>query len=81
MSECEERKILEFIKSKDGISVNIEDKTEILDVLIGIGLTLDMLINQQNVSKNEVLKDINRILMVLENANKKEKGEKKDGSK
>lgn len=81
MPECEERKILEFIKNKDGISVNIEDKTEILDVLIGIGLALDMLIKQQNVSKNEVLKDVNEILTVLENEDKKGKGEKKDGSK
>lgn len=75
----EERKILEFTKSDEGISVSIEDNTQIIDVLTGIGLTLNMLIEQKHVKKNQVFEDLNEILTIIEN--NKEEGEKENGSK
>lgn len=75
----EERKILEFIKSDEGISVSIEDNTQIIDVLTGIGLTLNMLIEQKHVKKDQVFEDLNEILTIIEN--NKEEGEKENGSK
>lgn len=77
----QERTFLEFIKCNEGVSVNIEEKTEIIDVLVGIGLTIDMITRQHKVSKKEVLKDIDDIRTILEKENKKKKGEKKDVSK
>lgn len=81
MTNSKERKILEFVKNEEGISVNIEDKTEIVDVLIGIGLTLDMIIKNQGVDKKQVLQDINKILKTIEKENNKKEGEKENGSK
>lgn len=81
MANSKERKILEFVKNEEGISVNIEDKTEIIDVLIGIGLTLDMIIKKQGVDKKQVLQDINKILKTIEKENNKKEGEKENGSK
>lgn len=81
MANSKERKILEFVKNEEGISVNIEDKTEIVDVLIGIGLTLDMIIKKQGVDKKLVLQDINKILKTIEKENNKKEGEKENGSK
>lgn len=75
----EERKILEFTKSDEGISVSIEDNTQIIDVLTGIGLTLNMLIEQKHVKKDQVFEDLNEILTIIEN--NKEEGEKENGSK
>ncbi len=75
----EERKILEFTKSDDGISVSIEDNTQIIDVLTGIGLTLNMLIEQKHVKKDQVFEDLNEILTIIKN--NKEEGEKENGSK
>lgn len=75
----EERKILEFTKCDEGISVSIEDNTPIVDVLTGIGLTLNMLIEQKHVKKEQVFKDLNEILTIIEN--NKEKGEKENGGK
>lgn len=81
MANSKERKILEFVKNEEGISVNTEDKTEIIDVLIGIGLTLDMIIKNQGVDKKQVLQDINKILKTIEKENNKKEGEKENGSK
>nr|DAO95526.1 MAG TPA: hypothetical protein [Caudoviricetes sp.] len=75
----EERKILEFTKSDEGISVSIEDNTQIIDVLTGIGLTLNMLIEQKHVKKDQVFEDLNEILTIIEN--NKEEGEKENVSK
>lgn len=75
----EERKILEFTKSDEGISVSIEDNTQIIDVLTGIGLTLNMLIKQKHVKKDQVFEDLKEILTIIEN--NKEEGEKENGSK
>lgn len=75
----EERRILEFTKSDEGVSVSIEDNTQIIDVLTGIGLTLNMLIEQKHVKKTQVFKDLNEILTIIEN--NKEEGEKENGSK
>lgn len=75
----EERRILEFTKNDEGVSVSIEDNTQIIDVLTGIGLTLNMLIEQKHVKKEQVFKDLNEILTIIEN--NKEEGEKENGSK
>lgn len=76
-----EQIIVEFTKSKDGISVNFpKDGVEVLDVLIGIGLTLDMITEKTKVDKSVILEDIKKILETMEK-DKKEKGEKKNGSK
>lgn len=77
----EERRILEFNKSDEGVSVSIEDNTQIIDVLTGIGLTLNMLIEQKHVKKEQVFKDLNEILTIIENNKEEEKGEKENGSK
>ena len=71
----EEKRILEFTKNKAGVSVNVEDNTQILDVLIGIGLTIDMLIRGQKTTKKQVLADINKIVTEIEKYNRNEKGE------
>lgn len=75
----EERRILEFTKSDEGVSVSIEDNTQIIDVLTGIGLTLNMLIEQKHVKKEQVFKDLNEILTIIEN--NKEEGEEENGGK
>lgn len=75
----EERRILEFTKNDEGVSVSIEDNTQIIDVLTGIGLTLNMLIEQKHVKKEQVFKDLNEILTIIEN--NKEEGEKENGGK
>lgn len=77
----EEKRILEFTKNKAGVSVNVEDNTQILDVLIGIGLTIDMLIRGQKTTKKQVLADINKIVTEIEKYNRNEKGELENGSK
>lgn len=77
----EEKRILEFTKSKAGVSVNVEDNTQVLDVLIGIGLTIDMVIRGQKTTKKHVLADINKIVTEIEKYNRNEKGELENGSK
>ena len=77
----EEKRILDFTKSKAGVSVNVEDNTQVLDVLIGIGLTIDMVIRGQKTTKKHVLADINKIVTEIEKYNRNEKGELENGSK
>lgn len=76
-----ENYILKFTKDKKGISVNFpETGVEILDLVIGIGMTLDMIIQQEKVSKGKIFKDINSVIEILEE-DRKEKGEKENAGK
>lgn len=76
-----ENYILKFTKDKKGITISFpETGVEILDVVIGIGMTLDMIIQQEKISKYKIFKDINSVIEILEE-DKKEKGEKENVSK
>ena len=76
-----ENYILKFTKDKKGITVSFpETGVKILDVVVGIGITLDMIVQQEKVSKYKIFKDINSVIEILEE-DKKEKGEKGNGSK
>lgn len=75
-----EKQIMEFLKNEDGISVNFEDETEIIDVIIAVGLAIDMIMEQEKVSKQEVFSDIDKVLDAIK-ADRKEKGEDENGGK
>ncbi len=67
--------ILKFTKNKKGITVSFpEAGVEILDVVIGIGMILDMIIQQEKISKYKIFKDINSVIEILEE-DKNKKGE------
>lgn len=71
MEENKENKIiLQFEKDEDGVSVSVHD-CEVIDVLVGIAETIQLISEETDGGKESIFKDINKILEVLEKEEEK----------
>lgn len=57
--------VLEFQKKDDGISVVVHDGS-MLDIIVGIAETIELIIENTDETKESILKHINTTLDVLE---------------
>ena len=56
--------IVKFIKNEQGISTKVDNCTAI-DVLIGIAETIQLLTENTDATEKDVIRDINKILKIL----------------
>ena len=63
--------IVKFAKSDEGVSVTLNN-TETIDVLIGIAETIQLISEGTKENRKNIISDINKILDVLEEQEKKE---------
>lgn len=57
--------IVKFTKNDEGVSVTV-NSTQILDILIGIAETIQMISEESKNKREDIVSDINKILDVLE---------------
>ena len=57
--------IVKFTKNDEGVSVTV-NSTQIIDVLIGIAQTIQMISEESKNDRKDIISDINKILDVLE---------------
>lgn len=57
--------IAKFTKNDEGVSVTV-NSTQIIDVLIGIAQTIQMISEESKNDRKDIISDINKILDVLE---------------
>lgn len=57
--------IVKFTKNDEGVSVTV-NSTQIIDVLIGIAQTIQMISEESKNKSEDIVSDINKILDVLE---------------
>lgn len=62
--------IAKFIKDDDGVSVEVYS-TDSIDVLVGIAETIQLISKETKESKKGIVSDINKILDILEEQEKK----------
>lgn len=65
------KNIVEFAKNDEGVSVTLNN-TETIDVLIGIAETIQLISEGTKENRKSIMSDINKILDVLEEQEKKE---------
>lgn len=65
------KNIVEFTKDDEGVSVTLND-TETIDVLIGIAETIQLISEGTKEKRKSIISDINKILDLLEEQEKKE---------
>ena len=63
--------IVKFAKNDEGVSVTLNN-TETIDVLIGIAETIQLISEGTKENRKSIISDINKILDVLEEQEKKE---------
>lgn len=63
--------IVEFIQKDEGVEVNIYP-SETVSVLIGVAETIQMITKHAKEDRESVMSDINKILDILEEQEKKE---------
>ena len=63
--------IVKFTKNDEGVSVTLNN-TETIDVLIGIAETIQLISEGTKGNRKNIISDINKILDVLEEQEKKE---------
>lgn len=63
--------IVKFAKNDEGVSVTLNN-TETIDVLIGIAETIQLISEGTKENRKSIMSDINKILDVLEEQEKKE---------
>jgi len=66
------RMIVKFTKSDEGVEV-VFNNTETVDVLVGIAEAIQLITEETKQSRQDVVSDINKILDILEEQEKKEK--------
>jgi len=57
--------IVKFTKNDEGVNVTV-NSTQIIDVLIGIAQTIQMISEESKNDRKDIISDINKILDVLE---------------
>ena len=67
----EARMIVKFAKSDEGVEV-VFNNTKTVDVLIGIAEAIQLITEETKQSRQDVVSDINKILDILEEQEKKE---------
>jgi hypothetical protein len=65
------RMIVKFTKSDEGVEV-VFNNTETVDVLVGIAEAIQLITEETKQSRQDVVSDINKILDILEEQEKKE---------
>lgn len=65
------RMIVKFAKSDEGVEV-VFNNTKTVDVLIGIAEAIQLITEETKQSRQDVVSDINKILDILEEQEKKE---------
>ena len=65
------RMIVKFTKSDEGVEV-VFNNTKTVDVLIGIAEAIQLITEETKQSRQDVVSDINKILDILEEQEKKE---------
>lgn len=65
------RMIVKFTKSDEGVEV-VFNNTETVDVLVGIAEAIQLISEETKQSKQDIVSDINKILDILEEQEKKE---------
>lgn len=65
------RMIVKFTKSDEGVEV-VFNNTGTVDVLVGIAEAIQMISEETKQSKQDIVSDINKILDILEEQEKKE---------
>ena len=65
------RMIVKFTKSDEGVQV-VFNNTETVDVLVGIAEAIQLITEETKQSRQDVVSDINKILDILEEQEKKE---------
>lgn len=65
------RMIVKFTKSDEGVEV-VFNNTETVDVLVGIAEAIQLISEETKQSKESLISDINKILDILEEQEKKE---------
>ncbi len=65
------KNIVEFAKNDEGVSVTLNN-TETIDVLIGIAETIQLISEGTKETRKSIISDINKILDILEEQEKKE---------
>lgn len=65
------RMIVKFTKSDEGVEV-VFNNTETVDVLVGIAEAIQLITEETKQSREDVVSDINKILDILEEQEKKE---------
>lgn len=63
--------IVKFTKSDEGVEV-VFNNTETVDVLVGIAEAIQLISEETKQSKQDIVSDINKILDILEEQEKKE---------
>ena len=66
-----DRMIVKFAKSDEGVEV-VFNNTKTVDVLIGIAEAIQLITEETKQSRQDVVSDINKILDILEEQEKKE---------
>lgn len=57
--------IVKFTKNDEGVNVTV-NSTQIIDVLIGIAQTIQMISEESKNDRKDIISDVNKILDVLE---------------
>ena len=65
------RMIVKFTKSDEGVEV-VFNNTETVDVLVGIAEAIQLITEETKQSRQDVVSDINKILDILDEQEKKE---------
>lgn len=65
------RMIVKFTKSDEGVEV-VFNNTETVDVLVGIAEAIQLISEETKQSKQDIVSNINKILDILEEQEKKE---------
>lgn len=63
------RTIAKFTKNDEGVSVTVNE-AETIDILIGIAETIQMISENSNAERKNIISDLNKILDVLEEQEK-----------
>lgn len=66
-----DRMIVKFTKNDEGVEV-VFNNTKTVDVLVGIAEAIHLISEETKQSKQDIISDINKILDILEEQEKKE---------
>ncbi len=66
-----DRMIVKFTKNDEGVEV-VFNNTKTVDVLVGIAEAIQLISEETKQSKQDIISDINKILDILEEQEKKE---------
>ena len=79
--EEKEKRFMEFIEKGEVMQVKIRTGTQVGDVLSGIAVAIEAIMDEKDVSQLEIFKIISEIIDEFEKNKKKIRKENDDGSK